>query len=355
MRVVASVLTAVVVSGCGQAPPARPLAARVTEIAEVNTPGAYVDTIALSRDGRRVAIGQRNGSIRVWTPASGTEPATFGASRQAVTDLAFAPSGDLLASLAVYREGTLRLWRPGVSPSAWAELASLPVGQRCLGLRFDGLGERLAVMCAREVVIVDVSGPTAIARLTSSHREELTAFDLAANGRRLITAGHEGDVTVWDPVSGTALHTFSVARSRRPGPLPRGLPEPEVWAVLVALSSDGSKAAAVTIEGTVYAWDVMTGAEILMEAHPEAGGPPAGALRFAEDGRLLAPTNDRRGMRLFDLTRKTSRLAGTGAKNYAVVAITDDAAGFAAVTSAMESGKLVYDVEVWRMQPATGS
>jgi WD40 repeat protein len=131
MRIVAFVLMAVVASGCGQAPPARPLAARVTEIPEVNTTGAYVDTIALSRDGSRVAIGQRNGSIRVWTPASGTEPATFGVSRQAVSDLAFAPSGDLLASLGVYREGTLRLWRPGVSPSAWTEMASLRVGQRC--------------------------------------------------------------------------------------------------------------------------------------------------------------------------------------------------------------------------------
>ena len=352
MRIVASVLTVVVASGCGQAPPARPLAARVIEIADVNTPGAYVDTVALSRDGSRVAIGQRNGSIRVWTPASGTEPATFGVSRHAVADLAFAPSGDVLASLAV---GNLTLWRPGASPSAWTELANLPLGHRCSGLRFDGLGERLAVMCAREVVIVAVSGPTAIARFTSSHREELTSFDLAANGQRLITAGHEGDVTVWDAISATPLHTFSVARSRRPGPLPRGLPEPEVWAVLVALSPDGAKAAAVTIEGTVYAWDVMLGTEILTEADREAGGPPGGALRFTEDGRLLAPTNDRRGMRLFDLTRKTSRLAGTGAKNLNVVAITDDAAGFAVVTSAMERGKLVYDVEVWRMEPATGS
>jgi hypothetical protein len=56
-------------------------------------------------------------------------------------------------------------------------------------------------------------------------------------------------------------------------------------------------------------------------------------------------------MRLFDLTRKTSRVAGTGAKNFATVAITDDATGFAAVTSAMESGKVVYDVEVWKMEP----
>jgi len=88
-----------------------------------------------------------------------------------------------------------------------------------------------------------------------------------------------------------------------------------------------------------------------MDAHPEAGGPPNGSLRFAENGRLLASTVDRRGMRLFDLTRKTSRLAGTGAKNFNAVAITDDATGFAAITSATESGKIVYDVEVWKMEP----
>src|SRR5207253_10189299 len=97
---------AVLAGGCGrEAPPVRSLAARVTEIAEVNTAGAYVDTIALSRDGSRVATGQRNGSIRVWTPASATEPATFGVSRQAVADLAFAPSGDLLASLVSTAKG----------------------------------------------------------------------------------------------------------------------------------------------------------------------------------------------------------------------------------------------------------
>jgi len=347
-----AVSIALLASGCGrEAPPARPLAARVTEIMAVNTPDAYVDTIALSRDGSRVAIGQRNGSIRVWTPANGTDPATFGVSRQAVLDLAFGPSGDLLASLGVYRDGTLRLWRPGAGSGPWSEMASVLVGQRCHGLRFDGLGQHLGVMCEREVLIVDVSGPTAIGRITSTHREELTAFDLSANGSRLITAGHEGDVIVWDPVSSTPLHTFSVAQSRRPGPLPRGLPPPEVWAALVALSPEGSRAAAVTIEGTVYAWDVMTGTQLLMDAHPEAGGPPNGSLRFTENGRLLASTVDRRGMRLFDLTRKTSRIAATGAKNLNAVAITDDATGFAAITSATESGKIVYDVEVWKMEP----
>jgi len=39
----------------------------------------------------------------------------------------------------------------------------------------------------------------------------------------------------------------------------------------------------------------------------------------------------------------------------ATVAITDDATGFAAITSAVERGNIVYDVEVWRMHPADGS
>jgi len=347
-----AVSIALLASGCGrEAPPARPLAARVTEIMAVNTPDAYVDTIALSRDGSRVAIGQRNGSIRVWTPANGTDPATFGVSRQAVLDLAFGPSGDLLASLGVYRDGTLRLWRPGAGSEPWSQMASVLVGQRCHALRFDGLGQLLGVMCEREVLIVDVAGPAAIGRVTSSHREELTAFDLSANGARVVTAGHEGDVIVWDAASASPVQRFSVAASRRPGRLPPGMPAPEVWAVVVALSPDGARAAAVTIEGTVYAWDVATGKELLMDAHPEAGGPPNGSLRFTENGRLLASTVDRRGMRLFDLTRKPSRLAGTGAKNFNAVAITDDATGFAAITSATESGKIVYDVEVWKMEP----
>ena len=78
-------------------------------------------------------------------------------------------------------------------------------------------------------------------------------------------------MTVWDAVAATPVQQFSVAASRRPGPLPRGLPPPEVWAVVVALSADGSRAAAVTIEGTVYVWDMVTGEELLVDAHPEAG------------------------------------------------------------------------------------
>ena len=77
-----------------------------------------------------------------------------------------------------------------------------------------------------------------------------------------------------------------------------------------------------------------------MDAHPEAGGLPNGSLRFAENGRLLASTVDRAACACLISRERPSRIAGTGAKNFNAVAITDDATGFAAITSATESGKI---------------
>src|SRR5262249_4355120 len=163
------------------------------------------------------------------------------------------------------------------------------------------------------------------------------------DGSKLLTAGHEGDVTVWDALAATPIRTFSVARSRRPGKLPQGMPAPEVFAVVVALSADGARAAAATIEGAVYVWDTGAGAEILSEADREAGAPPTGSLRFSKDGRLLASRGDRYGMRLIDLPRTTSRRVTTGGKAYHTVAITNDATAFATVTSALTGNRLAYD------------
>jgi len=188
-----------------------------------------------------------------------------------------------------------------------------------------------------------------VSRVPNPHREVLTAFDLSAAGQRLVTAGHDGEVTVRDAVTTTPVRSFSVRRSRRPGPLARGLEPPEVWAVVVALSSDGARAAAVTIEGTVYVWDVATGKTLFDHADAEAGGPPLGSLRFGRAGGLLAPMVDRYGMRHIAVSAKTSRPLTAGAKAYGTVAINDAATAFAVVSPALSGRWLRYGVEVWRV------
>lgn len=215
LRLLPTIAAAAVALGCGrETPPApAPMAAKVVEIAEVNSARGFVDSIALPRDVSYVATSERGGRIRLWTAAGTEEPITL-QYRQAVVDLAFSPNGGLLASLGRHGEGALRLWQPQAraGATAWREVAAVPMGS-CLSLRFDGSGGRLAVMCEREVLLLDLA-------------------------TRLETA---------------------------------------------------------------YVWDVATGKELLVDAHAEAAGPPAGSMRFAGDGRLLAPTGDRRGMRLLRL------------------------------------------------------
>ena len=125
---------------------------------------------------------------------------------------------------------------------------------------------------------------------------------------------------------------------------------PEVWAVVVALSRDGSRAAAVTIEGTVYVWDVGTGRQLFDHADAEAGGPPPGSLRFGRDGALLASTGDRYGMRRIDVSSKTSRPC-PAPRAFGTLAISQDATAFAALTPSA-SGGLRYAVEIWRIATA---
>jgi len=333
-------LTATACTGSAPPPPA---ATKIATLDPVTSRG-YVDAVALAPDATLVATGERAGEIRIWPTAGEPTLAALPARKEAIADLAFSPDGAFLASLGRAKEGALRLWRR----PEWTEAASLPMG-RCLALRFDGAGSRLGVLCETEVIIVDVASVQEILRVPNPHRQVMTAFDLSADGRRLMTAGHDGGVTVSDAVTGAPVRGFSVAKTRRPyAPLP-GIGPPEVFAVVVALSGDGSRAAAVTIEGTIYVWDVATGKELFDHADKEAGGPPPGSLRFAVDGGLLTTAGDRYGMRHVDLARKQSRDLTNGPKAYATVAITDSGSAFAAATSSMIGSRLTYAVEVWRI------
>ena len=339
--------------GCGRNASPPPMAERIASIEAGGSAGGYLEALALAPNAGLAATGSRSGQILVWsTTASEKVPASLSNYRESINDLAFSPDGRVLASIGRGRENSLRLWRFDDRSSEWREAASLPVG-RCLALRFDGTGARLAVLCETEVLIIDVAAQQVMARLANPHKEVLTAFDLSADGQRLVTAGHDGGITVRDLATDTPVRNFLVRLSRRPYPPPRGMEPPEVWGVVVALSGDGSRIAVVTIEGTVYVWDVGTGKLLFDHADKEAGGPPPGSLRFGRDGALLTTTGDRFGIRHIDVSGGASRIVVSAPKAYATVAITDDGTAFAAITSSMERRGLSYAVEVWRFTTAT--
>ncbi len=114
-----------------------------------------------------------------------------------------------------------------------------------------------------------LSGSRAVARLLRGHVGTIEGLVWSRDGRRVVTAGAEGAVKVWDPMTAHVIHSF-------PFPVPS----------FVAISGDGGVVAAAGRGGEVAAWDSVSG-EVLARftQSPEPGF--AAAVELDRDGTLL--------------------------------------------------------------------
>jgi hypothetical protein len=112
---------------------------------------ASLTSLALSADGRRLAVGTSQGTVTVWNVPTARVLQTFARLAAAAERLAYAPDGRLLAS--AHADRLARLWAVG---GASAPLAAL-----------------------------------------SGHADRITSIAFAPDGRALATAGWEGVVRVW--------------------------------------------------------------------------------------------------------------------------------------------------------------
>jgi WD40 repeat protein/serine/threonine protein kinase len=117
-----------------------------------------------------------------------------------------------------------------------------------------------------------------------------------ADGARLVTAGGDGTVKIWDAASGTLVRELKHDGRR-------------LRYYVVALSPDGTIVAAIDIAGEVaHVWDADTGA-LLAELRNDAAAFPS--LAFSADGRWLAASGGD-DVRVFDVQTWAQVLTITG-------------------------------------------
>jgi len=76
--------------------------------------GGYVVCVTVSPDGRTLASASLDRTVRLWDPATGEPTATLFGHAEFVTSAAFSTDGRTLATGS--RDGTVRLWTPGDPP-----------------------------------------------------------------------------------------------------------------------------------------------------------------------------------------------------------------------------------------------
>jgi WD40 repeat protein len=249
--------------------------ARVTLRGDAQT----VEGIALSRDGKTLATGGADHTIKLWDLPSGTNRTTLGGHKGWIVCLAFSPDQKTLASV---DDQAVRLW----DLARRREVATL--GQRSSAVwsaRFSPDGKMLAGG-GRDgtVTLWDVASRRVIAGI-KAHTGDIWCVRFSPDGKTLVTASTDTLVKLWD-----------VATRKMIGILP-GHTGPVIAG---EFSPDGRRLATGGADNTIRLWDVEKKRQIaVLMGH----GGCIRCLAFSPDGKLLASASNDMTLKLWNVAR----------------------------------------------------
>ena len=267
-------------------------------------------SMAFSSDGTTIASGLSDGNILLSDVATGKHTLTLKGHTDEVRSIAFSPDGSTLASGSY--DKSVKLWDVGAG-----EAISTLVGHTdgVLSVLFSPAGKILASRSRDNTIrLWDEATGTSLATLP--HSRPVSSVSFSPDGTTLVSGSGDNNVRTWAVATGELIDTFmghtravsSVSFSPdgkiiASGSLDKTVrlwraDEGEAIATLqghengvtrLLFSPDGSILASAAMDQAVNVWDVTTGRSLATMLQTDT----AASVSFSPDGRFLATSDDK--------------------------------------------------------------